>query len=194
MDDFTTTDQVLFRIHGMIERGGFSTTAVMSTPTTPSWAYTVGFLERGHPELVVVGLSAESAHGFLSQAWQDTVVDGRPFQPGREHRRVWSWPGCPDLAFVMLDLPELQWELPSDLTSALHTYYRSRGGYPCEPAVRQLVWPDFEGRLPWDDGFDESVRKYQLLLDETRWDHHEQPWDGHGSCDPRCDYWPHRHS
>jgi hypothetical protein len=193
MDDFTTTDQLLFRIHGAIEKHGYFTMAVMSTPTTPSWAYTIGFLERGHPELVVVGLSAESAHGFISQAWRDTV-DGHPFEPGRQHRRTWSKPGCVDLAFVMLDLPDLQWEFPSDLTSALHTYYRSRGGYPCEPAVRQLVWPDLEGRLPWDEGFDETMRKYQPLLDETRWDHHEQPLDHHMQCGPGCDLWEHRHS
>jgi hypothetical protein len=183
MDELTIDDEHFFRIHGAIERCGFFTMAVMSTPTWPSWAYTIGFLEIGHPELVVVGLSKESAHGFITSAYQDTVA-GRPFEIGRRHRRTWTAPSGVTLDFAMVDVPDLQWEHPSDLTLFMRGYYAAKGGYPCEPRVCQLVWPDFEGRLPWDAGFDESLRKYQPLLDETRWEH-DRP--DSGACGPGCD-------
>ena len=48
MDEWTIDDEHFFRIHGAIEPCGFFTMAVMSTPTWPTWAYTIGFLEIRH--------------------------------------------------------------------------------------------------------------------------------------------------
>jgi hypothetical protein len=183
MDELTIDDEHFFRIHGAIERCGFFTMAVMSTPTWPSWAYTIGFLEIGHPELVVVGLSQESAHGFITWAHHEAAA-GRPLEIGRRHRRAMPTKSGVELDFTMVDVPDLQWEDPSDLTLFMRGYYAAKGGYPCEPRVCQLVWPDFEGRLPWDPGFDESLRKYQPLLDETLW---EPDRRDAGACGPGCD-------
>jgi hypothetical protein len=33
-----------------------------------------------------------------------------------------------------------------------------------EVPANQLVWPDMEGRFPWQDGFDERYRDQQVLL------------------------------
>jgi hypothetical protein len=183
MDSFSTTDELMFRIHGAIERCGFFVMAVGSTPMVPSWAYTIGLLERGHPELVTVGLSSTSAHRFLSRAYDDLTA-GVPLDIGRAHRRMWEADGIA-LAVSFVNVPDLQWHRPSTLLNCLLAYYDGRGGFPCEPRVCQLVWPDMEGRLPWDAGFDESMRIYQPLLDETLWepDHHE------ASCGPECDLW-----
>jgi hypothetical protein len=185
MDELTIDDEHFFRIHGAIESHGFFTMAVMGTPTWPSWAYTIGFLEVGHPELVVVGLSKESAHGFISEAYRETA-QGRPFEVGRRHRRTWTSDSGVQLDMAMIDVPDLQWEEPSDLTLFMRGYYDAKGGYPCEPRVCQLVWPDFEGQLPWDPGFDESLRTYQPLLDETPWEHERST---ECTCGPGCDMW-----
>ena len=82
MDEFSVTDDLMFRIHGAIDRLGFFIMFVMATETTPSWAYTIGLLERGHPELLTLGLSQESTHAFLSRAHKE-AVSGVPLELGR---------------------------------------------------------------------------------------------------------------
>jgi hypothetical protein len=184
MDEFSINDELLFRIHGAIERCGFFVMSVGSTPTVPSWAYTIGLLERGHPELITVGLSAESAHGFLSRAHED-AVKGVPLEVGRAKRRTWDFTSGVDLDVAFVDVPDLQWHPPSTLLNCLLAYYGGRGGFPCEPRVCQLVWPDMRGRLPFDAGFDDRLRIYQPLLDETLW----KPDHGDATCGPECDLW-----
>ena len=184
MDEFSVDDELMFRIHGAIERCGFFVMAVGSTPTVPSWAYTIGLLERGHPELITVGLSAESAHAFLWRAYED-AVKGVPLEVGRAKRRTWGFNEGVDLPVAFVEVPDLQWQPPSTLVNVLLAYYAARGGFLCEPRVAQLVWPDMQGRLPWDSGFDDALRIYQPLLDETLW----EPTHGDATCGPECDRW-----
>lgn len=35
--------------------------------------------------------------------------------------------------------------------------------------TRQLVWPDKQGVFPWQEGFDESMRRYQIDLTRDGW-------------------------
>jgi hypothetical protein len=185
MDEFSVDDELLFRVHGAIERCGVFVMAVMSTPTSPSWAYTIGLLERGHPELVTVGLSAESAHAFLMHAHGELIA-GVPLEVGRAQRRAWSTDEGVDLQISFVDVPDLQWQPPSDLMHTMVGYYGARGGFPCfQPRVCQLVWPDMHGRLPWDSDFDEDLRKFQPLLDEELWEPEYQD----SPCGPGCDHW-----
>jgi hypothetical protein len=187
-DNFSNVDDYLFRVHGNIERSGLHITAVFGSATSPSWAYTVGMTERGQPELVTIGLSPESAHAFLDHAYADSL-EGVPLELGREHQR--SWLTQPDdgidLHVSFVDVPEMLWRPPSSLVATLHTYYASRRGFPYEPSVCQLIWPDHAGLLPWESGFDESMRIYQPLLDE-------EPWlppidDDDGDCCSCCSMW-----
>ncbi|MSO79655.1 MAG: DUF4262 domain-containing protein [Acidimicrobiia bacterium] len=104
MDEFSVDDELLFRVHGAIERCGVFVMAVMSTPTSPSWAYTIGLLERGHPELVTVGLSAESAHGFLMHACAE-LITGVPLKVGRARRRIWPTDDGVDLHISFVEVP-----------------------------------------------------------------------------------------
>jgi hypothetical protein len=184
MDDFSKIDEYLFRVHSNLQRSGLHVTAVFGTPTSPSWAYTIGLLEHGHPELVTIGLSPQSAHGFLAHAF-DEAIDGIPLELGRDRHRTWDGSDT-DLHVSFVEVPEILWQRPSSLVGTLHAYYGSRGGYPCTPRVCQLVWPDMDGRLPWEPGFDESLRRYQPLLDQEPW---LPPVDDDGECCPCCACW-----
>jgi hypothetical protein len=167
MDAFTKIDEMWFRVEAVIAEGLFWINHVSGSRTSPSWAYTIGFLERGYPELVTVGLSPESSHAFLTWAF-DEMRAGVPLAVGREHRRV-CWH---DLPVSIVELPRDRFHPPSDLALGLFGYYGARGAFPGEPKVCQLVWPDFEGRLPWDGGFDTTIHQYQPLLDEVPWSPH----------------------
>ncbi|HUV10397.1 MAG TPA: DUF4262 domain-containing protein [Acidimicrobiia bacterium] len=175
MDRFSAVDAFWFRIEAALARGGCFVVHVSGSPTTPSWAYTIGFLEHfGKPELVTTGLSPESSSAFLQWAF-DAAKEGEPLLVGREHRRV-CWH---ELPISVVEVPPDRYLPPSDLGNMLFAYYAARGGrFPAEPRMHQLVWPDFDGRLPWDAGFDEHWRPYQPLLDEVPWapDHsHDEP-------------------
>jgi len=184
MDEFTTFDEHFFRIHSAIETFGFFTMAVRATTTRPPWAYSIGFLEVGQPEVVVVGLHAGSAHQLICWAYHEMTHHG-PVELGRQHTRPFVNGAGDELPLAVLPVPDVQWEHPSDLTLHMRVYYEARGGYPCEPRVCQVVWPDEDGRLPWDPGCDATVRAEQLLLDAAPWEEDR----GECTCGPWCDMW-----
>ena len=179
MDDFSITDDLMFRVHGAIERRGFFTMGVLGGPASPPWSYTIGFLERGHPELVTLGLAPESADRLFVHA-SALLDEGAPPGIGRSHRHDWN-----GLTIGLIDVPWVQWTEGSDLVSGMVSYYGMRGGFPCEPGVIQVVWPDEAGHLAWDRGCDPTVREVQPLLDEVAWDRDAEP----GTCGPDCDLW-----
>lgn len=100
-------------------------------------ASTVGLTTRGLPELVVLGLPAEVGgallhdlaerllHGDLADV---EVADGEPVDGLLDGRP-------PVLLTVRQDLP----------SPAAGVFGTAR--------LRQLVWPDRDGRMPWDPGF-----------------------------------------
>lgn len=77
-----TFDEVLFHIHGLIERFGWAVVPVGDRlPST--WAYTIGLVEVDHPELTVKGMPPEAA-GRLLNRLGDLILDGRKFRDGEE--------------------------------------------------------------------------------------------------------------
>lgn len=188
MERFDALDAFWFRIEATLTRGGCFVVHVSGNPVSPSWAYTIGFLERGAPELATIGLAPESSHALLTWAFDEHEADD-PLLVGREHRRT-CWDDLP-VSVVALD-PD-RYLPPSDLASARFGYSAARGSaLPAEPRVHQLVWPDDAGRLPWDPGHDDGLRRHQPLLDEVPWapDHsHDEPCWG---CDLTEDEHPQR--
>ncbi|HWG93972.1 MAG TPA: DUF4262 domain-containing protein [Mycobacteriales bacterium] len=96
-------------------------------------ASTAGLTARGLPELVVLGLPAETGGALLHAlgtrlAAGERLVDGEPV-PG-----LLDGPP-PVLVRVTAPVPAPATELYDDVV------------------LRQLVWPDAEGRYPWHAGF-----------------------------------------
>ena len=57
MCDGASRDEVLFSLHGRVQRNGWALQIVASTgPPGLGWVYTIGLAAFDHPELVVVGL------------------------------------------------------------------------------------------------------------------------------------------
>jgi hypothetical protein len=60
-------DEVLFDIHGAIERHGVFIQGVQAKPVERAWAYTIGLSDGfDHPEFVVVGRSLDEAAVILN--------------------------------------------------------------------------------------------------------------------------------
>jgi hypothetical protein len=109
-------------------------------PDEPSFGYTIGLFGFGHPELVVVGLGCDTAHGILQRV-AGLVRDGRDLVPG-ELLTFEDRPGrlvpetCPN---------------PGEVVLGANRFYQR----PAEHSVAalQLAWSHPAGTFPWDPGY-----------------------------------------
>ena len=103
----------------------------------PPFAYTVGLFGLGHPELVVVGVGHEVAHGMLNRVGR-SVVNGRNLVPG-ELVHDDSGP----VALAVEVVPN-----PGEIVFSANRFYERPDEFSV-PAF-QLTWPDADGAYPWD--------------------------------------------
>ncbi len=144
------------KIAWMIETQGWAIEPVPADPDAAppraSYAYTIGVQGSfGFPEIVVFGMTPVAARGLLGEVvglLRDAVV-----------------PPVGDLFVGLFD---------NDLRSALlavpiaehgHLFGSAAAWYGGEPfEVVQLVWPDRNGWMPWESGFEPRMRYAQPLL------------------------------
>ncbi len=116
------------------------------------YSYTFGLKSLiGYPDLAIFGLAPAAARGLL-----DLIIThlrsggelpvGQPFNGLLDN----------DLVSVLLDV-----ELPrhAALFPTLPLIYKNN-----EWQVRQFIWPDRSGALPWDDTWPEALRFAQPIL------------------------------
>jgi hypothetical protein len=112
---------------------------VLGEGRTPSFAYTVGLYELGHPELITYGLDSQSAWGVLNWFFE-RIRDGGELRPGQ----IVQPPGS-DTRFLVEDFPAAGTVLH---TVNLH-YHRDRWN---PVRAYQLTW-DADGSFPWEPGY-----------------------------------------
>jgi len=126
-------------VQDMIRNHDWAIKAVFAEPERrmPSFAYTIGLTELGHPELLAFGLT-ESSAGALLNALGDRVRAG-----GIIPSSVLIPPGdvCP-YELAIFDVPN-----PSEILFAA----ASRYGPMLE--ARQIVVADPAGYFPWDPAY-----------------------------------------
>ena len=116
---------------------------------------TAGLTASGLPELVVLGLPAEVAHALLDELARRLLAGEDPDD------------GAP--------LPDLL-EGPAPVLLTVTTPVDgspAAGLYGELVRMRQLVWPDPEGRLPWHEGADTAAQP--LLGTPPEWPLEEDP-------------------
>ena len=125
----------------LIARYGWAVTAVLPTPTDPGtpFAYTVGLTEHAQPELVIAGLDPLIAQTLLNDLAGRVVEHGQRLSHGQR---------LPDLIAgydaVIIDGPITDDLYPG---TAIARYGADH------IALRQIVWPDRNGRFPWEPGY-----------------------------------------
>ena len=160
------------RIAAKVQELGWIVGKVDEVETSPGWAFTVGLWHSlGRPELAMVGLRVPDMQHWLSMLGIQ-VRDGQPIE--QHDLRSGILPNHP----VTFRLVHGSWY--EDLFGYL-IHFAQRPPLP----LLQVVWPDRNGRFPWDASSGEACRfdQPQLWLpkDEhpmgrwTRMDRRE-PW------------------
>jgi hypothetical protein len=127
-----------------VEQSGLHVVQLPPSGSLPAGSHTVGLWQQfEQPEVVVFGLPDEVAADLL-EAIADEVDAGRRFLGGQRHEGLLQ-----DYPVRFVDVPRGRYA--ECLAAACWAYEGD-----AFPAV-QLVWPDKQGRWPWDpaarDGF-----------------------------------------
>ncbi len=144
-------------------------------PPRPGYAVTVGLIERGRANLLILGLP-----GPMSRMILDTLADHglhheplplnaplagffdglEPVLRPLDESSAAAWLNRPlslDPAPIGLSIG---WSKAQQLQSSA-----SSGHSPGDQArLLQVVWPDSSGHYPWEDEFDDALRPAQPLL------------------------------
>jgi hypothetical protein len=146
------------KVRADINRHGWSDMSIFPVKDHEGepWNYSVGLSETcNHPELCIVGMRQDQAHSILWSA-VNLIKDGTVLEPDTYVDKIIErWP------IAILEVSDIHGH-DYPLSMAVDFY----GEVP----ANQLVWPDMEGRFPWQDGFDERYREQQVLLGAWRGD------------------------
>lgn len=119
----------------------------------PGYVFSIGlYLNYGHAELIMFGLAGNDAAGVIN-AVRDRAAAGRSYAAGDV---------CDDLpldrkvCFVEVPLSAYQ----AYLGTAIWFYAKLPRPFPC----LQIVWPDQDGRFPWETGCDAQLKIHQPVL------------------------------
>jgi len=120
----------------------------------PQYAYTVGMGHSfGQPEVLVIGLPREVAQDLLDNL-ADEADGGRTFAAGEQHDGLVR--GYPVRLLRVSGDQAAQW-LP------LVGWAYERADVPC----LQLVYPDRQGRWPWQPDVRDGFRRIQPVLERA---------------------------
>ena len=130
-----------------IARDGWHATGVLAEPGKPGYIYTTGLtVTYRHPELVITGLPPEAAHGVLCAA-VDRIEENGPLEPGSEYDRI-----AAGFTVRVRDIAPAFCRL---------SFAVSNRYYGKAVPVRQVVWPDRDGRFPGEPGCDPGMAAVQ---------------------------------
>jgi Domain of unknown function (DUF4262) len=144
------------KIEWMIETHGWALEPVpadtTAQPPIPGYSYTIGFPALfGFPEVLLFGLTPVASRGLLDLV-ADLLRGGTEVPIGVE--LVGLFDNDLRCVFAPIDLDEYRW-----LVATANAWYR---GAPF--SIVQLLWPDRNGFLPTEAGFDQRVRPAQPVL------------------------------
>ncbi|WP_230293912.1 DUF4262 domain-containing protein [Croceicoccus sp. Ery5] len=139
-----------------IREHGWFRTGVLGDDDGPGFSFTTGlFVNTGQPELLIFSMKDRIAHDVFWDLYRD-AKDGRSLPVGRRTEAVFG--NAPAYAFRIAK------EHYRDLLGWSRWFY---GGdvFPC----LQIVWPDREGRFPWEEDFADEFAGLQKDMTESGW-------------------------
>jgi hypothetical protein len=138
-------------VRDIVARTGWCVMNVEGDAESAACAYTIGLdANLGHPELVVFGLDAGVMQSLLNVAAHD-IMKGSRFEVGGFSSDVLA---DHSVAFAAVS--------PEAYEYYLGAAVRFYGGNSF--SALQVIWPDRNGRYPWDAGVDQWVRWSQPAL------------------------------
>jgi len=144
------------RFVAAIREHGWFCTHVGADDEGPGFSYTTGFQHSlGAPEIIVFAMKPEIAHAVLWDIFQD-LQGGASFPTGQRLNSVFA-----NLEAVFLPVDGDAYE---DHLGWSRWFYRG-DDWPC----LQLIWPDRDGRFPWEPDFDPAFVDNQPNLSGKTW-------------------------
>lgn len=139
-----------------IRTSGWAGTAVGGGPG-PAFSYSTGmWFTAQQPEHIILGFSPEIAHAVLWNAYREGTK-GSPLEVGRPTDALFE-----EIPVYVFDVDQERYR---EFLGWSIWFYRG-----IEFPTRQLVWPDKQGVFPWQEGFDESMRGFQIDLTRDGWE------------------------
>jgi hypothetical protein len=137
----------------IIERHGWAVLQVESPDETrPNWAYSIGLMKSfGHPEVIAFGLPSHVLEGVINGIGEAVRV-GKRFTDGSMSGDVIEGYSC---AFREAATAAVQ----HYMGAAVRYYGRVMPALHC-------IWPDKQGRFPWQTGTSPEYRRLQPMLHE----------------------------
>lgn len=114
-------------------------------------SYSIGLFQTfGHPEIAVVGLRGETAHALIASVVKE-IRAGKRFEAGNNYPNI-----IESFAVTFVAVPEPAY--PGLFGYAI--WYYGSTAFP----VLQMVWPDRDGRFPWQPEFAEDLKAVQPIF------------------------------
>jgi hypothetical protein len=136
-------------IASSIASRGFATFAVGDPEG--DFAYTVGFTELGHPEILISGMPGPLCHQIFWDMFHQ-IKAGKRYKSGELDT---------DLANLPTAFKTLSPSAAEEFCCQALYWYEDKGK---TPTFLQLVAPDKAGRFPWDAGYDLKLMRPQRHL------------------------------
>jgi hypothetical protein len=119
----------------------------------PPFAFSIGlFVNYGQAEIITFGMEASQAAAIINIV-RDDAAAGKKYAAGDVSSDI-----LVGYNVCFVEVPLLLY--PSYLGTALWFYRKSPRPFPC----LQLVWPDRDGRFPWETGFEADMKRDQPVL------------------------------
>lgn len=135
---------------------GWYRTGVFEGEEYPGFSYTTGFwLGATQPEVIMFSLKGEIAHDVFWDLYRDAKAGS-------------SVP-------IAAPTDQVFGNQPAYAFHVAKRFYRDHLGWSRwfyrgdDFACLQIVWPDRDGRFPWDEGFDQAFANSQPDLTEHGW-------------------------
>ena len=144
-------DEERARIEKDIQSWGCHVIRVPEDDEGPGFAFSIGFHERfDHPEVIVTGLPLDLMHDIVNGI-AEVLLEGKRYEVGQRYGEILDAYEC---AFVEVDR-----SFYYDFLGTARWYYGND-----DFDVLQCVWPDRDGRYPWDDACAPGLVEAQPLL------------------------------
>ena len=130
-----------------------------SEPLAP-FGYSIGMAEHGLPEFIIFGLDTNVAHSLISSAIREMRDDLK------------AAPADGSVTNELATVPMVYRDVPAEDAAKEHTV-QAEVRYGRAVPVVQIVWPDRNGKFPWDSGCEPAVARLQSEI--VDWTHEDVP-------------------
>jgi hypothetical protein len=144
--------QVVEGIKRLIHQHGWTVISMERGKTFPEYSYTVGLVDKGLPELIMIGLDSETSRISLNRLANRMLV-GEALSEGLRLKDI--------IPLFPVEVRELSALVAAKNLRFANLFVKKRAW-----RAFQVFWPDPAGNFPWDEDFDRQWFQLQPVLEQ----------------------------